>query len=199
MFSFPRSVAFLCLSVSLSLHLAIPPKSVQADIYQWEWIDANDHSKGKRQSTTLCPDGAGVDAVPFAYLVDLDLTQANCIGVDMYSSSYINSNLSNADFSNANMVNVYFSNSQLAGANFTNATIRGAYFFDTSGRGFTQTQLQSTASYQAHDLTGVFFNTMTSKAGTSTHRIFPTLLSPVPICPTPILPSPISIKPIFPR
>ena len=38
----------------------------QADIFQWEYINPADPSQGKRQSTTLAPDGAGVDAVPGA-------------------------------------------------------------------------------------------------------------------------------------
>ena len=38
----------------------------QADIFQWEYINPADPSQGKQQSTTLAPDGAGVDAVPGA-------------------------------------------------------------------------------------------------------------------------------------
>ena len=38
----------------------------------------------------------------------------------------------------------------LTGANFTGAEVRGAYFSD-----MTAAQLYSTASYQAHDLTGI--------------------------------------------
>jgi hypothetical protein len=34
----------------------------RAEIYQWEYIDPLNPSQGKRQSTTLAPDGAGVDA-----------------------------------------------------------------------------------------------------------------------------------------
>ena len=44
-----------------------------ADIYQGEWVDPEDHSLGRPQSSTLCPDGAGRDAVPGARLDDLDL------------------------------------------------------------------------------------------------------------------------------
>jgi hypothetical protein len=36
----------------------------RADIYQWAWVNPNDPSQGKYQSTTLCPDGAGVNAGP---------------------------------------------------------------------------------------------------------------------------------------
>ena len=42
--------------------------SARADIFQWEYINPADPSQGKRQSTTLAPDGAGVDAAPGAVL-----------------------------------------------------------------------------------------------------------------------------------
>ena len=48
----------------------------QADIFQWEYINPADPSQGKQQSTTLAPDGAGVDAVPGADLAGRDLTMA---------------------------------------------------------------------------------------------------------------------------
>jgi hypothetical protein len=38
--------------------------AARADIFQWEYINPADPSQGKRQSTTLAADGAGVDAVP---------------------------------------------------------------------------------------------------------------------------------------
>ena len=38
--------------------------AARADIFRWEYINPADPSQGKRQSTTLAPDGAGVDAVP---------------------------------------------------------------------------------------------------------------------------------------
>ena len=38
--------------------------TARADIFQWEYINPADPSQGKQQSTTLAPDGAGVDAVP---------------------------------------------------------------------------------------------------------------------------------------
>src|SRR5262245_25390937 len=38
--------------------------ATRADIFQWEYINPADPGHGKRQSTTLAPDGAGVDAGP---------------------------------------------------------------------------------------------------------------------------------------
>ena len=49
-----------------------------------------------------------------------------------------------------------FDGATLTGANFTGAEVRGANFIETlRGTGLTAAQLYSTASYQAHDLTGI--------------------------------------------
>src|SRR5512142_3046364 len=61
---------------------------VHADIYQWEWVDANDPSQGIRQSTVLCPDGAGVSAVPLAALWYRDLTRAYLVGADLHAARF---------------------------------------------------------------------------------------------------------------
>ena len=52
----------------------------QADIHQWEYINPDDPSQGKQQSTTLASGGTGVDATPGAYLTGRDLTMAYLIG-----------------------------------------------------------------------------------------------------------------------
>ena len=57
--------------------------SARADIFQWEYINPADPSQGKQQSTTLAPDGAGVDAVPEAYLSYRNLTMAYLVGADL--------------------------------------------------------------------------------------------------------------------
>jgi hypothetical protein len=54
-----------------------------ADIYQWEYIDPAHPELGKQESVTLCPDGEGVSAEPYAYLSYYDLTQAYLIGYDL--------------------------------------------------------------------------------------------------------------------
>lgn len=41
--------------------------TTRADIFEWEFIDPTDPSQGKQQSSTLVPDGAGVDAAPNFY------------------------------------------------------------------------------------------------------------------------------------
>src|SRR5688500_19944182 len=63
--------------------------SAHADIFQWEYINPADPSQGKQQSTTLAPDGAGVDAVPGANLSGLNLTKAYLIGADLTNASFL--------------------------------------------------------------------------------------------------------------
>jgi uncharacterized protein YjbI with pentapeptide repeats len=110
--------------------------SAQADIFQWEYINPVDPSQGKRQSTTLAPDGAGVDAVPGADLSFRNLTMAYLIGADLTGAT-----LTDADFANA----------EIRGA----ALRRVITSTGPRGTGVTLAQLYSTASYQDHDLTGI--------------------------------------------
>src|SRR5262245_9583569 len=84
-----------------------------ADIFQWEYIDPADPSQGKQQSTTLAPDGAGVDAVPGADLSSRDLTMAYLIGADLTGAD-----LSQAKLTNANLTNSRFYFATLTDADF---------------------------------------------------------------------------------
>ena len=52
----------------VAISVVLAATAAHADIFQWEYINPADPSQGKRQSTTLCYDGAGVDAVPGANL-----------------------------------------------------------------------------------------------------------------------------------
>ena len=126
--------------------------SVRADIFQWEYINPGNPALGKQQSTALCPDGAGKNAVPGAYLVLGDLTMAYLIGKDLNGANAPGANLTNADLSQANLTNATFQSATLTGANLSGAEVRGANF---NGSGITVAQLYSTASYLAHDLTGI--------------------------------------------
>jgi uncharacterized protein YjbI with pentapeptide repeats len=150
------------LLVSLSPFLLVCSTPARADIYQWEYINPADPSQGKQQSTTLAPDGAGVDAVPGADLIGRDLSMAYLVGADL-TNAYGPANLTNADLSQANLTNASFSLATLTGAEFSGAEIRGADFglftyYSTLGTGISLQQLYSTASYQAKDLTGVGFD-----------------------------------------
>jgi uncharacterized protein YjbI with pentapeptide repeats len=142
----------------------------RADIYQWAWIDPNDPSQGKYQSSVLCPDGAGVS--PTSNLDNLDLTQAYLIGADLWGMSFRSAVMTNADFSGANIYFIFqCDNANLTGANFSGANIGYASFSsvnltnaDFSGArlnnvGFSAnlslSQLYSTANYQSKILTGI--------------------------------------------
>jgi uncharacterized protein YjbI with pentapeptide repeats len=153
--------------------------SAHADIYQWEYINPADPSQGKRQSTTLAPDGAGVDAVrganlayrnlTMAYLIGADLTEnwngvryvyadltgTNLSDADLTSADLSYTNLAGAKLRGANLTHVRFTVATLTNADFTDALVTGANFGGTTSRGFTASQLYSTASYQAHNLTRI--------------------------------------------
>jgi uncharacterized protein YjbI with pentapeptide repeats len=57
--------------------------------------------------------------------------------------------------SGANLTSADLSFSTLTNANLTDAVVTGAFLGDTTSFGFTQAQLQSTASYQAKNLQGM--------------------------------------------
>src|SRR5262245_18727236 len=121
--------------------------SAQADIFQWEYINAADPSQGKQQSTTLCPNGAGVDAVPGANLEYRNLTMAYLIRANLVNATgNYGTNLTNAGLSHANLDNANFTDATLTGADFTGAQLRGANLSNTK---ITLAQIYSTASYEA--------------------------------------------------
>jgi uncharacterized protein YjbI with pentapeptide repeats len=137
-------------------------------IYQW----AYDAHGNVIQSSSLCPDGAGVSAVPSANLSGLNLTQAWLIGVNLSNatlsygtltranisySTLTNANISYATLTNVNLTvadlgNANLSCSILSGATLTGANVAGA---DFSYTGLTSQQLSSTASYQTRNLSGI--------------------------------------------
>src|SRR4051794_16668227 len=80
-----------------------------ADIFQWAYINPADPGLGKQQSTTLAPGGAGVSAVPSAYLNNRDRTMAYLIDANLTGASARFTNLSNADLDHAILANADFS------------------------------------------------------------------------------------------
>jgi uncharacterized protein YjbI with pentapeptide repeats len=132
----------------LSPLLLVSPSPAHADIFQWEYINPADPSQGKRQSTTLAPDGAGVNAVPGVNLYRRDLTMAYLIGAD----------LQNADFRGATLTDADFTGAEVQGANFFSYFNPSCYpCGPIFVPGITLAQLYSTASYHAGDLTGIKF------------------------------------------
>ena len=83
------------------------------------------------------------------------LSGANFGGQNLMYAGLSGTTLTNANFSQANLTNAGFHQANLAGANFTGATIRGANFTDYGAGGISKSQLYSTASYEAHDLSGI--------------------------------------------
>jgi uncharacterized protein YjbI with pentapeptide repeats len=63
--------------------------------------------------------------------------------------------LSGGNFAGQNLANAAFAGATLTDADFTGAQVQGASFDSATNWGFTATQLYSTASYQARDLTGI--------------------------------------------
>ena len=119
-----------------------PRWRARADIFQWEYINPADPSQGKQQSTTLAPDGAGVDAVPGADLTFHDLTMAYLNGADLSNATLIATSLRNAslngvDLFEANLTAIALGGwyepvihfaSDLTSADLSQANLRNASF-----------------------------------------------------------------------
>ncbi|MBA3483648.1 MAG: pentapeptide repeat-containing protein [Pirellulales bacterium] len=149
-------------SLATLLALLAPALVARADIFEWEYINPGDPSQGKQQSTMLCPDGAGANAVPgeilfyrnftMAYLIGANLTGAYLQGANLTDAELSQANLTNTNFegfwsdyylvpganftsanlTQANLTNTNFIYATLTGANFTNAEVRRANFYRDS-------------------------------------------------------------------
>jgi Pentapeptide repeats (8 copies) len=116
-----------CLGVALVfLLVATCALRARADVYQWEYINPADPSQGKQQSSTLAPEGYGVDVQPNSYLSTRDLTMAYLPGVDLSNSLSYYTKLINAELSQANLTAVDFRYSDLTGANLSQANLTSA-------------------------------------------------------------------------
>ncbi len=104
----------------------------------------------------------GIDLEGYTFFYGgADLTGANLVQANLTGASFFTATLTNANLSQTTL-NANFSGATLTGANLTGADVRGAGFdlayvfpYYALGSGITPTQLYSTASYQAHDLTGI--------------------------------------------
>ena len=85
-----------------------------------------------------------------------NLAGINLAGQNLTNASFSGSTLSNANLSQANLTNAILSWGGTADRHGSDrGRIRGATSPNTACRGITLAQLYSTASYQAHDLTGI--------------------------------------------
>jgi uncharacterized protein YjbI with pentapeptide repeats len=130
------------------------------------------------------PDSVGINWVPVADFAGRNLTRAWLEGADLRSANGRNVNLTNAflrgadltnaDLSGANLSGADFDSARLYEANLSGSQVKGAHFareytavvdsafgglaFPPKAVGYggiAQAQIASTASYQAHDLSGV--------------------------------------------
>jgi uncharacterized protein YjbI with pentapeptide repeats len=96
-----------------------------------------------------------------AYLFGATLTGASFAQTNLTTVDLGFAGLTDADLSSATLIDADLTGAALTDADFTGAEIRGALFhkyrveFADTGTGLTLTQLYSTASYLAHDLSGI--------------------------------------------
>ena len=149
--------------------------TARADIFQWEYNNPNDPAQGTNASLNLCTDGAGVIALPHAYLSGRNLRMAYLVAVDLSWSSLDSTDLADADLSYAQLAGSSSNFTKFDNANFAQADLSGGYFYGASfvganlagavvhnanfdrdpniaGVGVTSAQLYTTSSYQSRDL-----------------------------------------------
>jgi uncharacterized protein YjbI with pentapeptide repeats len=153
MFDQTRNAKSVILSLAMICTLLVGEAG--ADIYQWEYIDPANPSLGKQPSATICTDGAGVTARPWAGLSYRNLQKGYFIGANLQDANLLYAGLADADFSNANLQEALFGWAQLDNATFNGADVRETDFEGTVEKGFTPAQLYSTTSYQSGDIHGI--------------------------------------------
>src|SRR5436190_1299776 len=132
--------------LTLSFVLLPLTSSATANVYQWQWVDPNDHSLGKTESNILCPGGAGISPAPgvawggrdlnLAYLYQSNLSDGFLNNVNLTNAYLSQSNLtdllclgcrfSGADLTQVNAPHFYFDQGDLDGADLAGATLTNA-------------------------------------------------------------------------
>src|SRR5688500_901795 len=129
--------------------IALAASSASADIYQWEWVDPNDHSLGKQQSNVLCADGAGADPQAYHGLWHRDLTQAYLSKFDLHSVSFWGTRLDDAYMVRANLDGTSYQQ-----ASMIDADLSGASFVDVFQNGYSH---MDRANFTDANLTDMYF------------------------------------------
>jgi uncharacterized protein YjbI with pentapeptide repeats len=120
--------------------------AARGDIFEWTISGGS-----VVQSSTLCPDGSGVSAVPGAFLGSLDLTQAYLVNADLSTASLSYGTLTNANLSNANVTNADLTSCRLTDANLIGADARGTSGL-SSGLAITTNMIRSDGTVQGLSL-----------------------------------------------
>jgi uncharacterized protein YjbI with pentapeptide repeats len=108
----------------------------RADVFRWD-------------NGQVVPGTEGIEPGPGVQLDHRVLDYANLTELD----------LSRANFELSNLRKASLGSSTLTDANFAGAVVTETSFNDTTSRGFTRAQLESTASFQAKDLRGIELRT----------------------------------------
>ena len=108
------------------------PSASQAEIYRWD-------------NGQLIAGTEGITPGPSAQLDHRDLTFANLRQLDLTGGTFEQSNLARAWLAAATLTEV----------NLTGAVVTGTDLGETTALGFTQAQLDATASFQAKELVGI--------------------------------------------
>ncbi len=132
----------------------------EADFHE-SWLDGVDFSAanlalaGLYSSTLSDANLAGANLthanVSRTTLTNADLSGANLTGVALFYST-----LTGADLKGSNLTGADLYDSTLTNADLTGAIIAGTQLHNTTSRGFSDTQLYSTASYQRRSLKGIW-------------------------------------------
>jgi uncharacterized protein YjbI with pentapeptide repeats len=101
---------------------------LRADIFQWEYVDPLNPALGKRQSSALTPEGAGVVTENEAVLTGRDLTKAYLYKVQADRARFDSANLTDAYLAKSSLVEARFDSAVLTGADFSNASLTGVNF-----------------------------------------------------------------------
>ncbi len=141
----------VCLHVSASITLAqylppVEPLTARSDHHE---EDHSHHYHVQQNLQNINLSGANLTSTDFW---SSTLTDANLSGANLTRAYLNDSTLTDADLSGANLTDARLYGSTLTSANLSGAVVTSADFSDTTSRGFTQAQLQSTASYQTKDL-----------------------------------------------
>jgi uncharacterized protein YjbI with pentapeptide repeats len=139
---------------------------MENDFTNWDFSGINLTGANLRGSglTNANFSGAIVTDAGFENTTTQGFTQAQLQSTASYHSKDLHgiglsaNDLTGWDFSGQNLTRARFGGSTLTHADFSGAVVTGAGFWDTTSRGFTHTQLQSTASYQAKDLHGIILS-----------------------------------------